>query len=177
MIYAKDHKTGNMFDPFGHLGPKRLKLLTESWPGLFRKEVLPNLPVHLLSRYYVREMGRPTKELYAMMGVMILQHMKDLSDDEAVRQFAFNTEWHYALGITSDSDAAAYLCPKTLWNIRDLISRHALEGSIFSAITEHLAKAADVDTDKQRLDSTHIFSALHGSVWVARHKHPALVAG
>ena len=158
VIYAKDHKTGNMFDPFSPLGTKRLKLLTESWPGLFRKEVLPNLPVHLLSRHYVREMGRPTKELYAMMGVMILQHMKDLSDDEAVRQFAFNIEWHYALGITGDSDAETYLCPKTLWNMRDLMSRHALEGSIFSAITEHLAKVADVDTDKQRLDSTHIFS-------------------
>jgi len=158
MIYAKDHKTGNMFDPFSHLGPKRLKLLTDSWAGLFRKEVLPNLPVHLLSKHYVREMGRPTKELYAMMGVMILQQMKDLSDDEAVRQFAFNIEWHYALDITGDSDAVAYLCPKTLWNIRDLISRHALEGAIFDAITEHLAKVAEIDTDKQRLDSTHIFS-------------------
>jgi len=96
MIYAKDHKTYDMFDPLTHLGPKRLKMLAESWSGLFRRELLPNLPVpvpvHLLSKYYERDMGRPTKELYAMMGVMILQQMKDLTDDEAVRQFAFNTE-------------------------------------------------------------------------------------
>jgi len=147
-----------MFDPFSFLGPKRLKLLTNSWAGLFRQEVLPHLPVHLLSEHFAHEMGRPTKELYAMMGIMILQHLKDLSDEETVRQFAFNIEWHYALGVTGDSDAATYLCPKTLWNVRELISKHNLEGTIFDTISSRLAKVAGVDTDKQRLDSTHIFS-------------------
>ncbi|MDQ6967065.1 MAG: transposase [Mariprofundaceae bacterium] len=158
MIYVKDHKTGDMFDPFSHLGPKRLKMLTDSWPGLFRRDVLPNLPVDLLSKYYARDIGRPTKELYAMMGVMLLQQMKDLSDDEAIRQFAFNTEWHYALNITGESDAAAYICTKTLWSMRELMSRHSLEERVFVLITEHLAKVFAVDMEKQRLDSTHIFS-------------------
>jgi len=158
VIYAKDHKTCDMFDPFSHLGPKRLKMLTDSWPGLFRRGLLPNLPVHLLSNYYKRDMGRPTKELYAMMGVMILQQMKNLTDEETVRQFAFNTEWHYALGISGDSDASAYLCPKTLWNMRELMSKHSLEEAVFHAVTTHLAKVFSVDMDKQRLDSTHIFS-------------------
>jgi len=147
-----------MFDPFSHLGPKRLKMLTGSWPGMFRREVLPNLPVDLLSKYYVRDMGRPTKELYAMMGVMLLQQMKDLSDDEAVRQFAFSTEWHYALNITGESDASAYMCAKTLWSMRELMSRHGLEETVFVLITEHLAKVFAVDMEQQRLDSTHIFS-------------------
>jgi len=158
LIYAKDHKTSDMFDPFSFFGPKRLKLLTDSWAGLFRQELLPHLPVHLLSKYYVREMGRPTKELYAMMGIMILQQMKDLSDEETIRQFAFNIEWHYALGVTGESDTATYLCSKTLWNIRALISKHALEEAIFSEVSNRLAKVADIDTDKQRLDSTHICS-------------------
>jgi len=158
VIYAKDHKTCNMFDPFSHLGSKRLKMLTDSWPGLFRMELLPNLPVHFLSKYYERDMGRPTKELYAMMGVMILQQMKDLTDDEAIRQFAFNTEWHYALDISGDSDASAYICAKTLWNMRELMSRHGLEEAVFMAITTHLGKVFSVGMDKQRLDSTHIFS-------------------
>ena len=158
MIYAKDHKTSNMFEPFSHLGPKRLKMLTDSWPGLFREQVLPTLPVDLLSKHYARDTGRPTKELFAMIGLMVLQQMKDLSDDEAVRQFAFNTEWHYALDITGESDAVAYICPKTLWNVRDVMSRHGLEEAVFTAITGHLATHFDVDMDKQRLDSTHIFS-------------------
>jgi len=158
MIYAKDHKTCDMFDPFSHLGPKRLKMLTDSWPGLFRREVLPKLPVHLLSQHYELGMGRPTKELYAMMGVMILQQMKDLTDEETIRQFAFNTEWHYALGVSGGSDASAYICPKTLWSMRKMMSQHGLEEAVFTAVTGQLAKVFAVDMDKQRLDSTHIFS-------------------
>jgi len=29
--------------------------------------------------------------------------MKNLSDEETIRQFAFNIEWHYALGVTGES--------------------------------------------------------------------------
>ena len=35
MIYTKDHKTVSLFDPWEHLGPKRRKLMEESWGGLF----------------------------------------------------------------------------------------------------------------------------------------------
>ena len=158
MFYAKDHKTRNIFDPFSFLGEKRLNLLKNSWAGLFREEVLPYLPVHLLSNHFSQTMGRPTKELHAMMGAMILQQMKNLTDEETVRQFSFNIEWHYALGITEQSDAATYLSTKTVWNMRALMSKHALEGAIFDAISSRLVKVAGVDTDTQRLDSTHIFS-------------------
>ena len=44
MIYTKDHKTGYLFDPWAYLGPKRRKLMEESWAGLFRKEILNDLP-------------------------------------------------------------------------------------------------------------------------------------
>ena len=36
------------------------------------------LPVDKIFKNYHRAMGRPTKELYAMMGVMILQQMHDV---------------------------------------------------------------------------------------------------
>ncbi|HIE36292.1 MAG TPA: type I-A CRISPR-associated protein Csa5, partial [Candidatus Omnitrophica bacterium] len=32
-----------IFDPWGHLGPKRRKLLDESWAGLFQQKILPLL--------------------------------------------------------------------------------------------------------------------------------------
>ena len=43
--------------------------------------------------------GSPTKELHAMLGLMLLQQTFDLTDKEAVEQFAFNLGWHHALGI------------------------------------------------------------------------------
>ena len=103
--------------------------------GAIPQRIAPEPAIHLVSKHYERDMGRPTKELYAMMGVMILQQMKDLTDDETVRQFAFNTEWHYALDVSGVSDTSAYICLKTLWNMRELMSKYGLGDAVFTAIT------------------------------------------
>lgn len=104
MLYAKDHKTIDMFDRYQYLGPKRRALLASSWAKLFRDEVLPNLPVHLLKGHYGPSNGRPSHELYALMGVMILQQRLDLNDEQTVEQFCFSMQWHSALNITNAVD-------------------------------------------------------------------------
>ena len=88
MFYAKDHKTGYLCShgPFNWLGPKRTKLFEQSWALIFRDRILPNLPVDRLRKYYHSSRGAPTKELAAMLGVMILQQMQDLTDEETVYQ-------------------------------------------------------------------------------------------
>jgi hypothetical protein len=169
MFYTKDHKTIDMFDNFAFLEGKRRTLLDTTWASVFRDEILPVLPVELLSTTYHDFMGRPTKELYSMLGVMIIQQMEDLSDEEAARQFAFNIQWHFALNITGNSDKACYICPKTIWTMRDQLSQPVLDkigkplpkngyDVIFETVADKLAKVYKVDVTKQRLDSTHIFS-------------------
>ncbi len=158
MIHFKDHKTLHIFDPFAFLGPKRKKLMDTSWAKLFRDEILPVLPVDKIFKNYHWAMGGPTKELYAMLSAMILQQMHDLTDEETIHQFAFNIEWHYALGITDESDAESYLCPKTLWTMRHLLTEQNLYGVLFESVTDQLAKVFSVDTSKQRCDSVHLFS-------------------
>lgn len=156
MIRLKDHKTRYMFSPFEHLGKKRLKLLESSWAGVFRDHVRPILPVELLADHYSQTMGRPSHELVAMMGSIVLQQMHDLSDEETVSHFAFNIQWHYALDITSPADA--YVCPRTIWNVRHLMAKHNLYEPVFNTVRDALAKVFEVDTSLQRLDSVHIFS-------------------
>lgn len=158
MFYTKDHKTGYLFDPWDHLGPKRRKLMEQSWAGLFRKYILCELPVHKMIPFFAADFGRPTKELYTVLGVLILQQMKDLSDEETVYQLAFNEQWHYALDITSKSDDAAYMSPKTLWSMRKIITDNGLDQILFHQITDALARVFKVDTTKQRIDSVHIRS-------------------
>ncbi|MDP3695027.1 MAG: transposase [Desulfocapsaceae bacterium] len=93
MFHVKGHKTIDMFDNFSYLGVKRRKLLGNTWAQLFRDEILRHLPVHLLKEHYVAHHGRPTNELFAMLGTMILQQMHDLTDEKAVEQFCFNIQW------------------------------------------------------------------------------------
>jgi len=158
LIYTKDHKTGYLYDPFGHLGPKRAALLKNSWAELFRQEILPQLPVSELSRHYSKSHGRPTKELFSVMGLMILQQMYNLSDQDAIHQFSFNIQWHYALNITSSDDTHSYLCARTLWEMRSLMSEYNLDQKVFDIVAKHLAEICNLDTSLQRLDSTHLFS-------------------
>lgn len=158
MFFTKDHKTIDMFDRFAHLGPKRRALLDQTWAKLFRDEVLPNLPVHLLKPYYDTGNGRPSNELFAMMGAMIIQQMQDLTDRQAVEQFSFNLQWHFALNITSSSDASSYICERSIWEMRRIMAEHALYQLVFEAISDHLRKLFQVDATLQRLDSVHLFS-------------------
>jgi IS5 family transposase len=158
MIHVKDHKQYNMFNPFEHLGPKRLALLESSWAHLFREEILHKLPVEKLFPLYSKQFGRPTKELYAMLGIVLLQQQLDLTDDEAIQQFSFNIMWQYALNVTDTSDLSSYVSPRTLWGMRDIVARLELDQALFENITDALKKLFELDPSKQRLDSIHIFS-------------------
>ena len=158
MINVKDHKSGYLWDPWEHLGSKRKKLIEESWAGIFQNHVLPNLPVDSVIPFYSRNKGRPTKELHTMLGVLILQQMHNLTDNDTIEQFAFNIQWQYALGITSFSDEESYICPKTLWSFRDLVIEKGIDKIIFNDITDHIIETLDIDISAQRLDSVHIQS-------------------
>lgn len=158
MLFAKDHKTRDMFDPLARFGRHRKSRLERSWARLFREEILPELPVHKLRPFYSDTMGAPTKDLYAMLGIALLQQMHDLTDEETVDQVAFNLKWHYALNLSFGKEGDAYVCPKTLWSLRHILSENDLCGTIFTAATDKLAKLFSIDPARQRLDSTHIFS-------------------
>jgi len=158
MITVKNPNQLNIFDPWDHITPKRRKMLDNSWPGLFREHILPSIPVHKVAKYFDETFGRPTKELYAMIGALVLQQTLDLTDEETVRQYAFDTQWHYALNITEESDKAKYISLRTLWNNRNIVAQSNLEDDIFKASTNRLAQVFNVNTDKQRIDSVHIKS-------------------
>ena len=158
MIHIKDHKQKDLFDPWAFLGPKRRELLDQSWAGLFQKELLCELPVGKVIPFFTHGFGRPTKELYTALGALVLQQAHDLTDEETVNQVAFNTQWHYALNITEESDSAKYLCPKSLWNMRSIVVDNGLDALLFDHITDKLAKVFKVKTDNQRIDSVHIKS-------------------
>ena len=158
MFHIKNHKQLNIFDPWEHLGPKRRKNLKDSWAGLFQKKILPKLPVESLRKHYHAWNGRPSKELYSMIGLMILQQMHDLTDDQAVEQFCFNIKWHYALNITNTTDTFSYISHKSLWTMRDILAAEGLYDEIFDTALQTLAQLFKAELKNQRMDSVHIQS-------------------
>lgn len=158
MIHVNDHKQRQMFDPWDFLSPKRRRMLDQGWPGLFREQLLCELPIDQIKPFLCKDFGRPSKELYTLLGVLLLQQAMDLNDSETVEQLSFNIQWHYALNITEESDSAKYISEKTLWFWRTVLLQLKLDQLIFEKLTDKLALVFKVNTDEQRLDSVHIQS-------------------
>ena len=111
----------SFLDPFEFLGPKRKEMLEGGWAYLFREFLYGELPVDAVKHAFHPGMSRPTKELHTMLGVLLLQHKFDLTDQETVRQLSFNIEWHSALNLQNEEDDAKYLCERTLRHYRILV--------------------------------------------------------
>jgi hypothetical protein len=100
----------------GYLSDKKIKLLEESWAGTFRNNILPVMPVNVLSMNYSEDQGRPTKDLLTAMGAAILQQIFNLTDEETRQEFAFNQMWHYALDTFDPKEQLS--AERTLWTVR-----------------------------------------------------------
>ena len=147
-----------MFDRWSYFGDKRRLLMEQSWAGVFRNHLLVELPVDDLCRHLDERMGRPSKDLHVVIGVLLLQQLHDLSDAETVEALAFNMAWHYALDVRSE--AGSYFCEKTLRNYRRLFIEQGLDELLFRCLTDRLVQGFSVDTSQQRMDSTALSSAM-----------------
>ncbi len=158
MFTIRDRRTGELFDRWSDFGDKRRHLLERSWAGVFRDHLLVELPVDDLCRHLDDRLGRPSKDLHVVIGVLLLQQLHDLSDAATVEALAFNMAWHYALDVRSEADS--YFCEKTLRNYRRLFVAHGLDELLFRRLTDRLVRAFAVDTSRQRMDSTALRSAM-----------------
>lgn len=158
MRTVKDRQTPYLIDPWQYLGEKRLRMLKTSWAGFFKEHCLPELPVGQIAAKFHEKMGRPSKELYTAVGAVILQQILDLSDEEVMRQLAFDIQWHYAFDLPHASENATYFCPRTLQTFQGMALEEDVDQEAFDKITDRIIRVLGVDTSKQRLDSTHVFS-------------------
>lgn len=158
MITLRDRQTGDLFDRWSELGEKRRRLLDRSWAGVFRDHLFDGLPVDELLPHFDERMGRPSKDLHIVIGVLLLQQLHDLTDAATVEALAFNMAWHYALDVRTEADC--YFCEKTLRNYRRLFIAEGLDEVLFCRMTDRLVRAFAVDTSRQRMDSTALRSAM-----------------
>ena len=143
----------NQFDRV--LTEKTRKRLLNGWPGIFRHVILELLPVEAVSEHFDPAMGRPTKELYSIAGLLLIQEFMDWTKDQALDAYTFNMNVHYALNlepVTHD------ISKRTLERYIALFEEDDLAKATMDEITTKLVKVLNIRIDQQRLDSTHIFS-------------------
>jgi hypothetical protein len=145
-----------LFDPFGTvLTAKTRKRLLDGWPGIFRHVILELMPVNTVSGHFDPTMGRPTKELYSIAGLLLIKEFMNWKKDEALDAYSFNLNIHYALNL---EPVAHDISMRTLERYIALFEEDDIAKTIMSDVTIKLVDLLDISIDKQRLDSTHIFS-------------------
>ena len=145
-----------LFDPFDPvLTEKTRTRLLDGWPGVFRHVILELMPVNVLGGHYSPDMGRPTKELYSMAGLIFMMEFFDWKKPEALNAYSFHMDVHYALNMEPVTHDIAI---RTLERYVALFEKDELAKKIMHDVTIKLAELLEINIDKQRLDSTHIFS-------------------
>jgi len=52
----------------GNFLSQKHRMLHDGWPGLFREHILPTIPMGKVTKYFNETFGRPSKELYGVLG-------------------------------------------------------------------------------------------------------------
>ncbi len=118
--------------------------------------ILKLLPAQTLGEHLHPVMGRPTKELYSMAGLLFIMEFRDWTHEEAADAYMYNADLQYAAqtlsprikvfaGVRSNDTSRCFAT--MIWPRRSCTT--SLRNS---------SKLLDLDVSKQRLDSTHIES-------------------
>lgn len=95
-----DPQQTRLFDPFDSvLTEQTRRRLLNDWPGVFRHVLLELMPADALAEHFDPTMGRPSKELYSMAGLIFLKECFDWTKAQAVDAYCFHMNVHYALNL------------------------------------------------------------------------------
>ncbi len=141
------------YDPV--LSERARQRLLDDWPGSFRHVTLELMPVAELGSHLHDTMGRPSKELYAMAGLILLMEMMNWTKQEAVTEYCFNMAVHYALNL---EPVAQDLSVRTLERYILKYEQEELAAKVMHDVSTKLVELLRIKIDQQRLDSTHVFS-------------------
>ena len=145
-----------LFDSFDNvLTEKARKHLEDGWQGVFRNVILELMPVEQISRHFNPTLGRPTKEMYSMAGLLLIKEFMNWTKPETLDAYRFNIGIQYALNL---EPVAQDLSMRTLERQIALFAQEGLAKTVMEQVAVKLVEVLDIKIDKQRLDSTHIFS-------------------
>lgn len=156
MRHAVNPLQPRLFDPFQQIiPPLGLKYLANGWQSIFRALLLELMPVDKLGDKLHPILGRPSKELYSVAGLLFLQELKGWTNDDAVHAYLFHTDVQFALNLNPGFDEislASFERYRAHFIVDDLAAQ------LMNDITARLVDVLDLRVDQQRLDSTHVFS-------------------
>jgi hypothetical protein len=156
MRHIVNPQQGRLFDPFeGLISPLGMERIRTGWQGVFRSALLELMPAKDLAKHFDPVMGRPTKELYSVAGLLFIQEFKNWTIPQAIDAYLFRTDVQFALNLEPGLDE---MCERTFERYRKLFIEDECASRVMDLVTSRFVDMLDIDIRQQRLDSTHVFS-------------------
>jgi transposase len=149
---------GSLFESLGAIAPelfsdsdKYKRFAQKVWPVLAQSR-------EQLTECYQADNGRPGVEPVVLLGVMIFQFLERVPDRQALELVKYHLGWKLALNLKLSEGG---FHPTTLVYFRQRLIEHGKADLAMGAVLEALQKEGLVPKrSKQRLDSTHVLSAV-----------------
>lgn len=156
------HLQRSFIDTVAQLSKKLRERLENSWAGEFYREIFCRLDETIFEKLYSDEPSRPNTPINQLVGIEILKSAHNWSDEELYDHLCYDLQVRYALGVR---DMETPICTlRTVYNFRDRVSQHMQTTGenvmiqAFAQVTDEQCQALEVDTRRQRMDSTQIAS-------------------
>ena len=121
-----------LLDPYGPvLTDINRRWLEESWPGVFRHVILELMPVEALRQHFHPTLGRPTRALYSLAGLLLLREFFHWTEEQAIWAYGFHEEVQYASNL-EPVDMTGTIAANLVFNLLDTADAESLAASIAS---------------------------------------------
>ena len=137
------------------LAPEAFRRLSNGMEGLFRSSILKLMPAVEVGEAFDPQIGRHTKELHAMCGLLLLGEFRNWTVEQTANAWCFDASVQFALNLPRDNQ---HICDRTVDGYRKLLRENETAQGIFEKVTAEIIRELGIAINKQRLDSTHIFS-------------------
>lgn len=160
----KDYHQNQLFNSLSGMDTRLKDKLEKSWAGPFFHHVFCQIDEKLFAPLYSSDNGRPNFPVNIFVGLDIIKNLRDYTDEVLFEEYAYNYQISYALGLQTLGQL--YFAPRTFYDFRARLYHytinHPQEADIifgqFEKLTNHFIKAAKLNTDEQRMDSTLIMA-------------------
>lgn len=158
MKTIKNPSQQRLFDPFeGVIGRTGWKQIGEGWQSLFREVLLEQLPVERFSANMSDNAGRPSAELHAMAGLLLIRELHGWTVPQTHEAILFRSDIQYALNLEPGFEITQRTIERYVQRMQN---DEGLSEELFAAVTDTLLRSMEVKVKKQRLDSTHVLSEM-----------------
>ena len=98
--YLEDPRQSELFDVFADiLSPVAYRRLSQWLAACLSPAILKLMPAEKLAEHFDPQMGRPTKELYSVAGLLFIMEFRNWTHEEATDAYISNIDVQYALNL------------------------------------------------------------------------------